>query len=390
VKVAPLRVLAIMEATTVTGPAKNLLEFARRAKTGDPPVQLSILTFRRAGGGEPATPFITAARAEGLEVAEVEERFRFDPGVVRALRREIDRMAPDVVQSHQVKSHFLVAVAGLGSERPWVAFHHGYTTTDLKMRAYNQIDRFSLPRARQVVTVSQPFARQLESVGVRPARIRVLHNSVRVDRPDGVRADPALCAAAARLRAQHGIADDAKVVAAVGRLSHEKAFPDLVAAVARLPLAPPAWLVIVGDGPERARVTAAAASHGIADRVLITGHQADVATYYALADVVAISSLSEGSPNVLLEAMAAGVPVVATAVGGIPEIVTHEESALLCAASDPRALAAAIERVLGDAALGERLVAGARRRVKADHTPEGRASALGAIYRGLVASGQTA
>jgi glycosyltransferase involved in cell wall biosynthesis len=178
------------------------------------------------------------------------------------------------------------------------------------------------------------------------------------------------------------------VVAAVGRLSHEKAFPDLVAAFAGARSEPAPWLVIVGEGQERSRITAAAAALGVTDRVIITGHQADVAPYYALADVVAISSLSEGSPNVLLEAMAAGVPVVATAVGGIPEIVAHEESALLCEAATPRALGAAIDRVLGDPRLAERLADGARRRVREHHTPEGRAAALGAIYRDLVATGQ--
>jgi glycosyltransferase involved in cell wall biosynthesis len=107
--------------------------------------------------------------------------------------------------------------------------------------------------------------------------------------------------------------------------------------------------------------------------------------YYALADIAVLSSLSEGSPNALLEAMAAGVPVVATSVGGIPEIVTHAESALLVPPRDRKAMTAAIGRLLREEGLAARMVRRSQELVAARHSPEERTRQICEIYRNLLA-----
>jgi glycosyltransferase involved in cell wall biosynthesis len=383
---APIRLLALMEATTVTGPAKLLIEFCGRARTladGDPRaprVETSIVTFQR---GDPTAPnrFADAARAAGVEVDVIRERFRFDPGVVAQLRRVFERRAPDIVETHMIKSHFLVRLAKLAAGRPWVAFHHGYTTTDLKMRLYNQINRLTLPSATRVATVCGPFARQLEQAGVRPERIFVRHSSVATAdaRAGETEAREAL--------ARFGVMEGERVVLSVGRLSREKGHADLVRALGHLAETNPApdfKAVIVGDGPERAALEALAASLRLKDRIIFAGHADDVRPFYAVADVMALPSHSEGSPLALLEAMAAGVPVVATAVGGVPEVAADGETALLVPAHDPRAFAAALARVLSDGALANSLAANASARVASDFSPEARARALVEFYSGLV------
>src|SRR6266852_6782237 len=132
------------------------------------------------------------------------------------------------------------------------------------------------------------------------------------------------------------------MILAVGRLSKEKAQIVLLRAFKNLSETHGeinARLVIVGDGPEREPLEAAAASLGLSDRVVFTGQVNNVQVYFAAADVLVNPSHSEGSPYVLLEAMAAGLPIVATAVGGVPEMVENNETALLVPASDPCALA---------------------------------------------------
>lgn len=119
---------------------------------------------------------------------------------------------------------------------------------------------------------------------------------------------------------------------------------------------------------------------GLEKNVALTGHLKDLAPYYETADIVAIPSLSEGSPNVLLEAMAFGVPVVATHVGGIPEIVTHEETALLVPARDPAAMAAAIYRMISDPGIATALAGKAFRKIETDYSPQSRANSLVNIY----------
>jgi glycosyltransferase involved in cell wall biosynthesis len=378
-----IRVVALIEAASVTGPAKNLIEFARRARenpqTDDlPRVEVCLAAFRRAGMGEGS--FVPAACAAGVPVDIIDERFRFDWHVIAELKRVVERHQPDLVQTHSVKSHFLVRLTGLYRRYPWIAFHHGYTTTDLKMRLYNQLNRWSLPSARRVVTVCGPFARILEREGVAAGRLRVLHNTV-VRKP----APPA--GAVEALRERYKIPPQAAVVLAVGRFSREKAHIDLIRAFERLRQidpASPAVLVFAGDGPERPHAEAAAKQAGLASCVVFAGHQSDVAPWYALARVVALPSHSEGSPNVLLEAMAAGVPVVSTEVGGVPEIATHEVNALLVAPRDAEAMARAILRLLADADLAKQLAANAAARVAERYTPESYRRALTRIYRDVL------
>jgi hypothetical protein len=119
----PLRVLALLEASTVTGPAKNLMEFARRARHpegGVPAVEVLIATYLRGAPTEP-NPLMRAAQEAGLAVEVIPERRRFDLGVLAQLRALVDRHRPDILQSHHCKSHFLVRLTGLGRTLPWVA-----------------------------------------------------------------------------------------------------------------------------------------------------------------------------------------------------------------------------------------------------------------------------
>ncbi len=319
---------------------------------------------------------MNAARDLKLEVEIIPERRRFDFSAISALRRVIELQKPDLVVTHSVKSHFLLWRSQLWREYPWVAFHHGYTTTDLKMRAYNWLDRWSLPNADRLVTVCHAFARELARRGVPLEKISVRHNSVR-PRPKIATSD------VQSFKKRLGVASDERIVLTVGRMSREKAHIDLLDAYKRLRVANPdisSKLVIVGDGPERGRLEAAADAHGFSERVIFAGQISEVQLFYAAADVFALPSHSEGSPNVLLEAMAASLPIVATAVGGVPEIVENNESALLVPANDPQAMAAAIVRLLTDQDLAERLTNNSTALIANQFTPEKYVRALVEIY----------
>jgi glycosyltransferase involved in cell wall biosynthesis len=371
-----IRLLAILEATSVTGPAKNLLQFARCAREPgvDPAVEVTIAVFRREGQ---SNVFLDAAGRWGIPVYALPEAGRFDRAAIAGLRSLAGELKPDLIQSHAVKSHFLVRAAGLDRGAPWVAFHHGYTWPDLRARAYNQLDRWSLRAARRVLTVSEPFRRELIGRGVAPERIEVVHNAID---PQWGRRDKNPEAAEA-LRAKLGIGPEKRVVLIVGRLSSEKDHRTLIEAMRRLP---EAHLVIVGDGPERPRIEAAVRALGLAGAVTLTGQIPSAEPYYGIADICVLSSLSEGSPNALLEAMAAGVPVAATAVGGVPEMVSHNESALLIQPGDCQALTSAMAALLADGGLARRLAANARRLVLARHAPQTRTGRLVETYGRLV------
>ena len=392
--IAPtIKLLAVMEPKTVSGAAKNMLDFCRFARDlnqtlpGSAPIETSIVTFERgaANSTEPSNEFVKAARELGLEVDIIPERFRFDLRVIPSLRRAIEHRAPDIVLTHHVKSHFLMKMSRLWQKYVWVAFHHGYTKTHFREHLYNRMDRLSLPTAKRVITVCEAFARELKSAGVLAERISVQHNSIRPQ--PGASTEEALA-----VRTQFGIAAGEPLVLAIGRLSSEKAHIDLINAFQHLQSDHSelnAKLVIVGDGPERENLEAAVRSKGLDGRVHFAGQMSNVRPYYAAADLLALPSHSEGSPYVLLEAMAARVAVVATAVGGVPEMVEDEESALLVSARDPQRMAASIARVLKDAELKRTLTMNASALIMTRYSPETYVRSLVEIYRGLLSFEKT-
>lgn len=367
-----MRVLALVEANSITGPAKNLLEFcvAGRQLSTTGPIDVTLATFRRPG--QPDTDdFLEGARARGIPVEVIIQRKAYS-SAVGALRNLVDRLKPDLVQTHSVKSNFWFALSGLSRRVPWVVYHHGYTKPTKTQEFYNRLDRLSLRKARALITVTPAFVLELEAAGVPRERISIVANSIRTNwaanaAPEEIEA----------LRGQISSAS-AQIVLAVGRLSKEKAHADLIEALALL-RDTPAHLVLVGDGPERTALECLAAIRQVP--LTMTGQISDVAPHFALADVFVLPSHTEGSPNVLLEAMAAGLPIVATEVGGIPDAVTAGEQALLVPSSQPDVMAAAIRSLLTDRELARRLGTSALGRVSAQFSPEARVRTIAQIYQ---------
>lgn len=357
-----------MEAASVTGPAKNLISFGRWLKSEEGAkagLNVTIATFDRNATTAAGHGFADAARAAGIEAHVIRERFRFDPGVLSQLRQIAAREQPNIIQTHNIKSHLLVKLLpDIRAQRWWFAFQHGHTYIDRKQRLYNQVDRLTLREADRVVSVCHAMIPGLMSFGVRRDRIRVLHNAAQ---PIPHVSD----LERSRLRTELGVDSNTALILAVGRLSLEKGHLDLVHAVARLRASPRAWkLVLCGVGPEEAALEGAARSLGISERVVLAGFHANIAPFFSIADLFVLPSHLEGSANVLLEAMMAKLPIVASRAGGNPEIVLDGKTGLLVPIADPRALADAIERLLRDPDLGERLAVAARDRAAREFSPE--------------------
>jgi len=374
--------MAMLEAYSMTGTAKAVLEFAKEAAyehSGLPKIDLSILTFDRGQGENHLTQTI---RDIGTPLDLVFERRRLDTSVISQLRATVENRRADVIWSNSVKSHFLVRWAGLNRLRRWVAFHHGYTTTDVRMRIYNQFDWWSLQRADQVLTSSGAFVEELVRKNVQPNHIHVQHMPIRPFAPvsDTQKLE---------LRHRLGFVDRTRVLLCVGRLSREKGHADLVRAFPKMrELAGDSRLrlVLVGEGPERPRLEELCRSLNLTDVVTFAGQQDNVNPYYGIADVFLLPSLSEGCPNVLLEAMAAGVPVVATAVGGVPEVATSGRDAILVKKHDGAGLASATAEILRDQQLRDRLVSCARE-IVSRKSPESYFRSITSVFSQVCANG---
>lgn len=192
-------------------------------------------------------------------------------------------------------------------------------------------------------------------------------------------------------KAELGLRPESIVIGTVGRLEPRKGTDTLLAAVAALRAADAdITLVVVGDGPLRVALAREAGERGIAERVRFLGDRADVAEVLAALDVFVLPSRTEGMSNALLEAMAMGLPVVATAVGGTPEVIDDGRSGYLVPADDPKRMAAAVTRVLADAALAARLGVAARQTVEERYGARSMVRRLESVYAAVAGTGDMA
>jgi glycosyltransferase involved in cell wall biosynthesis len=185
----------------------------------------------------------------------------------------------------------------------------------------------------------------------------------------------------AQARATLGLPLEGLLVASVARLNPVKRLDVLLQALA---LVEEAKLVLVGDGPERGRLEALAESLGISGRVHLAGYREDVWPWLAACDVFALSSEWEGMPNAVLEAMAAGLPVVATRVGGTPDVVVEGVTGYLVPSDDPLALARALKALIRDSGLRYQMGAAGRHRVEERFSVERMVERTQALYEELL------
>jgi len=224
------------------------------------------------------------------------------------------------------------------------------------------------------IAVSEEVASQLRRrFGVDERKLRVVHNSIPVD----------LYLRDASADSRHELTGGTgqQVVLTVARLDRQKGHRCLLEAAAAVPNA---LFVFAGDGAERASLEREARGRGVAERVRFLGHRDDVPNLLASCDLFVLPSLHEGLPLAVLEAMAAGKPVVATGIGGTDEAVVDGETGLLVPPSNPDALAGAIRRVLGDDALGRRLGAAGRARASACFSSAAMVAQVAGVYDELL------
>ncbi len=305
-----------------------------------------------------------------MDFVDVGRTYRID-GVLR-LARLLRRERADVLHTHTLAAaNALARVAGRLARVPVVshlhiANHFRPATRALLANLDNATARF----AAALVAVSEDTRRAYEEQGY-PRRIRVVYNGVTATTAD-----------ANGLREELSIPADAPLVAEVGRLCDVKGQRELIDAIALLP---GARAVLVGadlelGGAYERALRDHADELGVTERVVFAGYRDDAARVVAAADVLALPSWTEGLPLVVLEAMALGRPVVATAVGGTPELVADGETGLLVPPRDVAALTAALKRVLDDEGLRRRLGEAGRRRVAERFSSEAMTRDVLAVY----------
>ncbi|MCC7416173.1 MAG: glycosyltransferase [Acidobacteria bacterium] len=345
----------------------------------EPDIVMSAVLFNEG-------PLARELRRLGVAVAIVDEERAGALALVRALARLLREGAVDIVHTHRYKDTFIgAAAAGLARVPHLVRTLHGLPEPmtglrRLRYRLYEALERCALRwGADAVIAVSGHAADALRHRS--RAMPDVLHISNGIDLPRVVAARRP-----AEVRREFGIRAGDAIVGTAGRLMPVKAHGVFLRA-ARIVLdeRPGVSFLIVGDGPLREDLLSLASTLNVSRACIFTGARADVYDCIGAMDLFALPSLTEGTPMALLEAMALGVPVVASAAGGIPEIIDHQVNGVLVAPGDPHALARAWLDLLADDRRRTWLAARARRTVHDAFSAERSGRALVAAYRRIAA-----
>lgn len=376
-----LRVLQVQKAHGLGGSERHIVDLSRALRAQGFLVQVLWLE----APGYPLDALAAFTRESGVPVARLPIRRHVDPGLPRRLAAFLRRDPPDILHVHLIHAtlHGVLAARGPAAP-PLIASRHG-------VEPYRRLPWFGLlqrgldRRCRRILVPSEHLARfTARWDGTAPEKIRVVPHGL----PPKCFA-PADAAARAASRAAWGVRPEEVVFGAVARLHASKDHATLLRAFARtLRRHPATRLVLIGDGPLRGRLEAQARAllgTEAPERVRFLGEQVVDRRLYAGFDVAVQATRREGFGLAALEAMAAALPLVASRVGALPEIVRPEETGLLVEAGAAAPLAAALERLASDPALRGAL--GERARVAAQaFTVERMARAVGAIYREVAAA----
>lgn len=362
-----MRVAQTIDSLHVGGAEKLLVTFAAVARPRD--VRVVVISLRH----DPGSPIPAELRALGADVATFPARSLLDlrrlGQVVRFLRRE----RVDVLHTHLTYANIVGVLAGRLAGIPVVATLHSAGLEPRHHALIHQFEAWALRiGARRVIAVGDAVA-----VAHRPRLGRTPITVI----PNAVAAAPTLAPAERTALRARLVGDPARpLLISVGRLSALKGHFDLLDAFAALHAThPTAALAIVGDGPLRAELAAKIKGLELTGHAVLPGTRSDVPALLAASDLYVSSSHVEGLPVSVLEAMAAGLPVVATSVGDVPQVVV-EGTGIVVPARDPAALAAALRTLLDDPGRMRVMGAAARAHVTCHYSPEAWGDRLLEVY----------
>jgi glycosyltransferase involved in cell wall biosynthesis len=369
----PPRLLLAVDSLEVGGAERHVVDLA--------------LALHRKGYGVEVACSVAGGLSESLEAAGVPVwpltgrlvKRRVSPAYARGIRRLLRGGGFDLVHAHIFASAAAAAIATLGKGLPLVITEH--TEASWQTWRTRWISRWAHRRARHTIAVSTPIERRLiERDGAPSDLVTLIPNAVipapdetpdsASTLPDGWPEGP-LIGVVARLQPEKGVANFLQAATRVSRI-----FPE-------------AGFLVVGDGPLREELLSLVERLGISKRVRFLGYRTDSRALMGLMDVLVVPSLTEGSPLIVLEAMAAGIPVVASAVGGIPDQLRHGEEGILVPPDDPDALGEALGALLRDPAYARRLGETGRLRTENEFSHETLVRRIEVVYRAAL-DGDTA
>lgn len=361
------------------GPEKQLLEHVQRLDKQRFTSQ--VISFDEGGK---TNQLLAKTHASGIRSDKIDTTGAFDPRMVMNLLSVIKAQKIDLLCVHGYKANVIGRIAAWLSGIPVIAISRGWTGEAPKIRFYEWLDKLFLRFADHIVAVSHGQMEKISKLGIPSERVSVIHNCIAV---------PESCYEQRKsfLRRELGLPDAAVLVVSAGRLSPEKNYGGMIE-VARVVAAsnPEVYFIIFGEGFLRPDLERAIDNAGLAGRFLLPGFRTDLQAVLPEVDIFMLPSFTEGLPNVILEAFAVRKPVVATRVGGTPEVVEHGVSGFLTEPHETEAMAQYVLRLAGDPALRREMGAKGLEHVITNFGFEQQTRQYENLYRQIVGLGRRA
>ena len=386
----PVRVLRLIARLNMGGPALHVSYLARGLAERGYETMLGAGSLRAGRGLDGVRAGLARRRGRRREAPAARAFGRCGSACVPRDPDLIRRFRPHILHTHTAKAGAIGRAAArvAGAARPPIIVHtfHGHVLRGyfdpVRTAAYTRVERDLARMTTRLVAVSPEVRDELVGLGVAPVeKFTVIRLGIDLDsrivRGEGDGAE---------LRRLFGVPPETFVVGWIGRMTAIKHLPDVLGAFALLrERGVDARLCLVGDGPDRELVERRAHELGIAREILFVGYQQDVAPYYGLFDALLLPSGNEGTPVVAIESLAAGTPVVATAVGGVPDVVENGTDGFLAPVGDVEALAGALERLARNPELRAEMGRAGRARTLPRYRVDRLVDDVDALYRVLLA-----
>lgn len=325
--------------TTGGGPDKTVLLAAEKHNSE----RFNIVLMYMRGASDTEFQITKWAREKGLTIHEVLEHKKLDFDNLRQIHRLIRRYAIDIYHARDYKTCFIGYLLGTINRRMKLVFTaHGWVVDSTKQKLYTWLNLYSLKKYHKMIAVSEATKQLMLDSGIDEKKIVVVHNGIDVDswKRENV---------SSTIREEFHILSTSKIVGVVGRLRWEKdLLTTLNVAEKVIREKPDTYFLLVGDGPDREGLEHQVQQMGLSEKILFLGFRKDPMNIYAALDVFASTSLTEGTPNTVLEALAMEVPIVHTDVGGVHEMIQDGYDGILCQVGDIDEISQAILSILNN------------------------------------------
>lgn len=322
-------------------------------------------------------PYAADLAAAGIPLTVIGKQFKFDPSTFWRLRRELKRLQPDILHTWLFAANSYGRMcAGIVPKARIVVSERCVDSWKAGWQLW--LDRRLISRTDRLVGNSQAVVDFYRELGVPSEKLTCI--------PNGIDIIPTVDSAADRTRLRHemGVPPDAFVAGYIGRLARQKRVEDLIWAVETLrQIRTQLHLVVIGSGPEQEKLAEFTRNVNCSEHVHFLGHREDAVRFLSGIDVFCLASSFEGMSNSIMEAMAAGVPVIASDIPANRELLVHQETGFLCKLGDTVGFMQYLRRVIDEPGLGERLGAAGRERIQTQFSIQKMVDGYADLYRQL-------